>query len=302
MKRAFVLCVLAACSKEPSSSPPPSPTKSERAEPPPAALRPPPNASWSSISSILKLEDKELRPNAQISITLVGGQLRVTTIGIPIGTVIEVAGERGEIAKEHGNSFTMKMDRAIGNAAWEKLKPTGKYNLPEKADWDLPITVTLPGREPVREKLPPLHATTGLDTLFNELATTPRTWPDEASGPVPLAAAWAINGFVAIGTADKTKDVRLVVLGTQIPNQRTRRCTGYAGAKDFTATSFDLEVSIVDRVTKQPLATKTFAGQPTCPQTVVTGPETPPGSHTGPSHKTMIAWVSAQLPTLVKKL
>ena len=107
---------------------------------------------------------------------------------------------------------------------------------------------------------------------------------------------------MAIGTADKTRDVRMVAIGKPIDNPRTMRCTGYVGAWDFTATSFDLELTILDRVSKQPLATKTFIGQPSCPPTVVSGPGTPPAAHSGPSHKTMIAWVSSQLPSLAKKL
>ncbi|MGE0403716.1 MAG: hypothetical protein AB7T06_43820 [Kofleriaceae bacterium] len=55
-------------------------------------------------------------------------------------------------------------------------------------------------------------------------------------------------------------------------------------------------------MTKQTLATKTFAGKPACPQFVYSGPNAPPASHTGPPHKAMTAWVSSQLPALAKKL
>jgi hypothetical protein len=298
---ALALC-LVACSKDPSANPPPAPKATATKPAPPPALRPAPKGTWSKISSNLHIEDKDLKRPAEIGISLVGGSLSITPMRVPIGSVIEVAGTRGEIKKEHGSQFDVPMEGPIGDAPWAKLKPTGKYGLAEKHDWNVPIVVTLPGREPLRMQLPPMKATVGLEKLFVEMATSSRTWPEEANGPVPVAAAWTVNGFEAIGTAEKTRDVRMVAIGKQIDNARTKRCTGYAGAKDFTATSFDLELSIVDRVTKQPLATKTFTGQPSCPQTVVTGPGTPPAAHTGPSHKTMIGWVSSQLPALAKKL
>jgi hypothetical protein len=296
----LVACLGAfACGSEKSA--PPAPAKQEPAPPQPKKLDPAPTGSWSGISSNLKLERKDLKSGTQIGIVLAGGSLSVTPIKLPIGSVVEVAGTRGEVTKEYGNQFDVPMDRAIGDGPWEKLKPSGKYHLAQKLDWNIPIVVTLPGSEPLRSQLPPMNATVGLDKLFVEMATSSRTWPDDTNGPAPAAAAWTVNGFEAIGTAEKTRDVRLVAIGKQIDNKRTKRCTGYVGAKDFTATSFDLELSIVDRVTKQSLATKTFVGQPSCPQTVVTGPGTPPAAHTGPSHKPMIAWVSSQLPALAKK-
>jgi hypothetical protein len=295
----LVIVAVVGCSKDPSATPPPEPEVAAPTAAP--ALRPAPKGMWSSISSILTLTDKDLPYGAQISVILVGGTLSVTPMKLPIGTIVEVAGTRGEVKQDVGNRFDVSMERAIGDGPWAKLKPTGKYGLAEKLEWNVPIVVTVPGHEPLQKQLPPMNATVGLEKLFIEMATTPRAWPDDKPGPAPIAAAWTVNGFEAIGTADKTHDVRMVAIGRPIDNPRTKRCTGYIGAADFTATSFDLELSIVDRVTKQTLATKTFTGQPSCPQTVVTGPGTPPGDHSGPSHKTMIAWVSSQLPALAKK-
>ena len=177
--------------------------------------------------------------------------------------------------------------------------------MPRRLAWNIPFTLTVPGYEPLTSATPPLQIGARLNDVFIALATTPKTWPGETgapAGPVPAAAAWTFNGFEALGTAARTRDVRLVVLAEMFANDKTRRCTGYIGAKDFTATSYDVELKIVDRVTKEALVTRRFAGNAACPREVVVGPGMPAAYSGGPDGLGYDRWVRSQLAPLAKKL
>lgn len=290
--------LVSSCSKE---VPPPPPVKA-----PPRPVQPK-TATGSWRDTYFHVKGEGLHGQAQLRLLVARGVLHLTAVDLPLGTKLEAEGVSYEKKKEFdAEGLQLPLDRRLADAPWAELKPrksqVGKWTLPPKVDWQIPVTMTVPGFAPLTTTLPEFGISAGLEELFVALARTERSWPDEAKAAAPAAAAWAFNDFEAIGDAEKTRDVRLVVLGQTSANPRTKRCSGYVGAPDFTATSYDVELSLVDRLTKQPLATKKFTGQPSCPRTVVISPGKTPSWAAGPDAEAMRAWVGSQLKPLAKKL
>lgn len=287
-------------------------SKKEEA-PPPTVAKPTPKpvepktltGSWRDTYFYVKGEG--LKSQAQLRLLVVGGVLHLTAADLPIGTKLEAEGVSYEKTKEFDTEgLTLPLDRRLADASWDELKErkstTGNWTLPPQVEWQIPVTMTVPGFAPLASTIPAFRIGARLEDLFTALARTEKAWPDEVTGPAPAAAAWAFNGFEAMGDAAKTRDVRLVVLGEMTENTRTKRCSGYVGAPDFTATSYDVELQLIDRLSKQPVAKKKFTGQPACPRTVLSGPSNPPAHAEGPDSAAMRGWVLAQLKPLAKTL
>lgn len=290
-----------------------APSCSREAPPPPPRVKAvekpvvPKTASGAWRDSYFNLKGENLKTQAQLRLLVVRGVLELTAAELPVGTTLESEGVKFEKKKElELEGLELPLDRRLADAKWEELKQrpskTGKWMLPPQVDWQIPVTVTVPGFAPLATTTPPFGPGARLEDVFIALATTERAWPDEVPAATPAAAAWAFNGFEALGKAEKTRDVRLVVLGELTANPRTKKCSGYVGAPDFTATSYDVQLKLVDRLTKQPAASKKFTGQPACPKTVLSGPSTPPAHAEGPDGEAMRAWVLDQLAPLSKKL
>jgi len=286
-----------------------SPPRASVAAASPQPLAPAPNSRWSlGFGTVLKLEGAGLPRTAELRLMIVGGVLKIHAVDLPLGTIIAIAGREQVVDAEHGVELELPIDVQLADEAWETLfgeKGRNVTRMPPKVDWKLPFTVTLPKHEPLQATLPKIQVGAGLEDVFVALATTPRTWPGESGPPAeaaPAAAAWTFNGFKALGTAARVKDVRMVVLGQAIANDKTRRCTGYAGAKDFTATSYDVTLDIVDRFANKSLASKRFAGRLACPRTVVLGPGVDAGHSEGPDGAAMEKWVVSQLGPLARSL
>lgn len=249
------------------------------------------------MSNTLRLSGAALPSGAELRVSVVAGKLQLRPVQVPIGTVIEIGTSRFETKRAFDRALEVPLEAAIAELPWAQLKPSGKYGLAPRVDLKLSVALTLPGAETLSTPLPPLVVTTRLEQLF----APDRTWPgDVATGPAPAAAAWTVHGFEALGTAAKVRDVRFIVSGTKTDNARTRKCSGYIGARDFTATSYDLTLAIVDRQTKQPVATKKFLGQPICPSTVITSAGSVPSHTEGPSMTAMRAWVTSEVTRLAK--
>jgi hypothetical protein len=286
-------------------------SRKEEAPLPPPIAKPKPvepktlTGSWRD--TYFHVKGDGLKSEAQLRLLVVGGVLHLTAADLPIGTKLEAEGVSYEKTKEFDTEgLTLSLERRLADASWDELKErkskVGKWTLPPQVDWQIPVTMTVPGFAPLATTLPAFGISARLEDVFSALARTEKSWPDEVTGPAPAAAAWAFNGFEAMGDAAKTRDVRLVVLGEMTENSRTRRCTGYVGAPDFTATSYDVELQLVDRSSKQPVAKKKFLGQPACPRTVLSGPSNPPAHAEGPDSDVMRGWVLAQLKPLAKTL
>ncbi len=254
--------------------------------------------------SSLRITGEGLPFGVELHASVIAGKLGLSAHKMPIGTVIEVAGTRFETTQEFAKPFEVPMEAALADLAWEQVKPAGKYQLAQPVDLKLVVSITLPGFETLTSPMQPLVVTTRLENVFTAMLSSGSTWPGESAtapaNPAPPAAAWAFNGFEALGTAPKVRDVRFVVTGAMTPNARTRRCTGYIGARDFTATSYDDELTITDRFTKQVVATKKFPGQPACPSTVITSAGSGPSHAEGPSMTAMRGWVLTEVRRLAK--
>lgn len=287
-------------------SPPPVVTPPQVAAPPPAT--PPPvaaatpkslTATWGSTGRNLAVSGEGLK-RTEVSVYISDGALQVSGRGFPGGSVLVVDGVEVSLAALGRQS--VPLHARIATLPWAALKPEpyrkGQTPLPRLP---LPVTLRVPGFVPFETELPALPVGTGLDRFFIELATTGKRWPDEVPASVPAAAAWAFNDFDALGEAPAVRDVRLVVLGERSANTRTRKCSGYAGAKDFIAGSYDVELRIVDRLTRDELAKRVFTGQPACPTAVVATNGVASWAE-GPPRKVMTDWVASQLKPLSKKL
>lgn len=293
MRAAISVVFVLGCSSE-SSSPPPAASSAPKVVAP-APKKSAPAGKW--MSSTLRLSGADLPSGAELHVSVIAGKLELRPVRVPIGTVLEIGGSRFETKKKFDRAFEVPLDAALAEIPWAQLKPADKHPLGQPVDLELSIALTLPNAETLLSPLPPLLVTTRLDALFSP----DKAWPGEgAAAKPPAAAAWTVNGFEALGTAEKVRDVRFIVTGTKTENTRTRRCSGYLGARDFTATSYDISLSIVDRQTKQPVATKKFQGQPACPSTVITSGRSGPSHAEGPSMAAMRRWVTGEVTRLAK--
>lgn len=284
------------------------PAPTEDRQPPPMATsakpKPAPEAAWKDTYFRPKVEG--MKAGAELRTMVLAGSLRVDAVYMPSGTRVEVDGLSLTLddKKPLESELKVPLDGRLATLAWDELKPDpkSKYHSARKMDWKVPLTLTLPGYEPIQTTVPAFVVTTKLDDFFIELANGKRSWPEGANAsPPPKAAAWAFGGFMALGDAKQVRDVRFVVVGEMSANERTMRCGGYVGASDFDAGSYDVKIDVVDRVTKQVVATQKFAGQPSCPTTVYVSQGQAPSHSSGPSHEVMQAWVVAQLPRLVRE-
>lgn len=284
----------------------------ERAAPPPPAPRAPPapprlkvaTGKWASSSANFQVEGPGLKYDARVGIYIADAMYHVTFVELPIGTRLTLDGEVLEAKKELTN-FKLPIDARIADLAWDDLKekkdPKHGWLLTPKFDWKTPLKLEMPGFEPLESTMPPVTLGAGLHRVFLALSTG-RRWPNEQPGPVPAAAALVMpNGFEALGEAPRVRDVRLLAIAELEPNPRTRRCSGYLGARDFVATSYDVQLAIIDRLTLEVVATRAFTGQPACPKTVVATRGQAEHAE-GPSYPAMKQWVLSQLKPLSKKL
>ncbi|MEM7160526.1 MAG: hypothetical protein AAF799_47255 [Myxococcota bacterium] len=280
-------------------------TPAPRAEPPPVKLQPAPKTKWTHMGmAYLRFEVESLPYGAEVRLSLFDGALRLDAIKLPVGTVLECSGLKYEVIDEpKSHQLLVPVDTQLANEKWETFQKERFIEL-VKVDWKIPFTVTLPGYEPVEEVSPPLPASNLIDGRFEQIAQGKSMWPGEdgpPAGEVPAAVAWVHgSGFAALGTAGTVADVRFVTTVTAIPNNRTKRCTGYVGAPDFTATAHDETIQIIDRFTREALAEKTFQGRPSCPRSVVSGPNYAPSSDSGPSSKAMKKWVRSKMSKLAR--
>lgn len=258
-------------------------------------------ATWGSTGRALTVTGEGLK-RCEVNVYVADATLQVTGRGFPGSSVLVIDGV--EVSLAALGAQKVPLTKRLADLPWAALKLDlykGRAILPSKPALNLKAELKVPGFEPFATEVPPLPVTAGLERVFVELATTDKRWPDEVAAPTPAAAAWAFNDFFAMGDAPKLRDVRLVVLGERKDNPRTRKCTGYAGAKDFVAGSYDVELRIVDRLTKAELAKRTFTGQPACPKTVVATNGVASWAE-GPTRKPMEDWVKSQLKPLSKKL
>lgn len=305
MRAVLAVVLLLGCSKSsPPSSDTPPPTAAAKVAAAPVAKKPAPTGTWAPGNSTLRITGDGLPRSIELHPSVIAGKLGLSAHKMPIGTVIESGGVRFETVQTFAKPFQVPLEATIADLAWDALKPSGKYQLAQPVDLKLSVSITFPGYETVTLPLKPLVVTTRLEDVYAAMLAAGATWPGESAsppaGPIAKAAAWAFNGFEALGTADKVRDVRFVVTGTMTPNNRTRRCGGYIGAQDFTATSYDDELTITDRFTKQVVATKKFAGQPACPKTVFTSAGSGPSHAEGPSMTAMRSWVTSEVARLGK--
>ena len=276
-----------------------------RPEPPPPQLKPAPETKWSFMGmGYLRFDVESLPYGAEVRVSLFEGKLKLQAIQLPAGTVIESSGLKYEVTDEPmSHELLVPVDAQLAQEKWETFQKE-RFIALVKVDWKIPFTVALPGYEPVKEVAPPLPIANMINDRFERIAKGEQVWPGEGEPPtteVPAAVAWVHdNGFEALGTADTVADVRFVSTVTETPNDRTKRCTGYVGAPDFTATAHDETVRIIDRFTQQTVAEKTFQGRPGCPRSVVSGPNMAPSSDSGPSGKAMKSWVRGKMKKLAR--
>lgn len=292
---------LGACEK---SAPPPPPAPVRVA---PMAKPAPKTATWkwSSSGSNLTFAGEGLKYDAAFNLSVADASLHIGALSLPVGSKLTIDGSTFEVTSSV-SSFDFPLDARFGELPWEALKNRndhkGRPSLPPEGDLKLPVRVELAGFAPIDTTLPKVLLSPGLHRTFLAFTTGEKHWPGEQPGPAPAAAAWTLNDhFDALGTAPLVRDVRLIVVGEMKLNGRTKKCSGYPGVRPFVATSYDLELKIIDRHTREAVARKNFVGQAACPPFVAaTNGE---AAHSeGPSYAAMKPWVLSQLGPLSKKL
>lgn len=281
--------------------------------PPPPVTAPPPKpkpktatGKFSSFGTNLTIAGQGLKYDAAVNMYVSDAALQVGVMSLPEGTKITIEGQTLEVKQGTGDRMTVPLDDRIGALAWDDLKPgkdaKGRAIVVPQFDLQIPVRVEMPGFEPIEATLPKTSLGAGLHRVFVAFTAGEKHWAGETPGPAPAAAAWTLNdNFEPLGTATLVRDVRLIVVGESKLNSRTRKCSGYAGVKPFVATSYDLEVKLIDRVSREVVAQKNFIGQPACPQTIYATNGEAAWSE-GPSYAAMKQWVTAQLGPVSKKL
>lgn len=297
----MLVFALGACEQPAPPPPPPPPVAAPAPKPKPKTA----TWKWGSFATNLTIAGQGLKYDAAVNMYVSDAALQVGALSLPEGTRITIEGKTLEVSSTN-TRMAVPLDDRIGALEWDQLKNTkdskGRAILPSQLDLQIAVKVEMPGWEPIEATLPKTSLGAGLQRVFIAFTKEEKHWAGETAGPAPAAAAWTLNDhFEPLGTAPLVRDVRLIVVGEPRLNSRTKKCSGYSGAKDFVATSYDLEVQLIDRVSREVVAKKNFVGQPACPQTIYATNGEAAWSE-GPSYASMQQWVASQLGPVSKKL
>lgn len=148
-----------------------------------------------------------------------------------------------------------------------------------KADLDLKVTITVPGYEPVIEKLPSLEMGPALAYALSRAPDYGMSFKDEPAADGPPKSV-AILGppsskrqIRVVGPAERVWDIDWIALEERSDTSRDKRCTGYSRRIDVVLKMFDSTIKVFDRRTGKPLKDKAFEAPGQCPKNPLLNPD-----------------------------
>ena len=138
-----------------------------------------------------------------------------------------------------------------------------------KVDLMLTVTLVLPGRAPVTEKLPPLDVKKAVGRTLARSQDRPVLFGTETEATKdPLDTAILVNAFGdprLFGKGKLVRDVDWVAVETRTDSGRTKPCTGYKEGKTITLELLDSELELFDRRAGKSLKKQSFKASDECP-------------------------------------